>query len=173
MKTVNNGDLEKQRKEVILVAISHENSITTVIVEENQQRFGGIPVLWKSSAKFHASNNRSQVRLHGDISIPHYLKENLFRQHRNLTILSVSTNREIGNEVFEMKYPNYCVTLYCWAKGYVPVGEKEFPRTIGQFHTITDVREGYCCFATGNKIFPGGGIYSKSENKVGTFGGFV
>ncbi|XP_069118036.1 uncharacterized protein [Argopecten irradians] len=68
----------------------------------------------------------------------------LWHDHSNLNIISVSPVRS-KNKGAALE-PVVCIVLYCSTKGFVPLGEKEFPRKLklGNSDSIgIDVREGY------------------------------
>ena len=62
----------------------------------------------------------------------------LMRKHSNLEIMSASGNRSMVQGRVLIKQT--CVVLYCTLKGFIPVGEEEFPKHINGIPI--DVREG-------------------------------
>ncbi|XP_062608453.1 uncharacterized protein LOC134270277 [Saccostrea cucullata] len=96
----------------------------------------------------------------------------LFKRHSNLTMISASPYKSIGYSKGKhrvVKKP--CILLLCLHKGYIPYGEEEFPRRIGDVEV--DVQEGFCNFGNGESIEMGGDIRRKGSKSVGTIGGFV
>jgi len=98
--------------------------------------------------------------------------QRLFKLHRNLSIIHVSSFRSTKfSTVNSNIVTEQCVALYCQIKGIVPIGEKTFPKKIGNLRT--DIREGFAAFGAGEMLRPGIGIKCPSTNKSGTIGGFV
>lgn len=97
--------------------------------------------------------------------------ENLFINHRNITLINTSSVRSMG---FETKYRSVvresALVIYCQVKGVVPIGEDLFPRRINGFPV--DVREGTCTFAV-KSLKCAEEIGTESIGKIGTIGGFV
>ncbi|XP_062578316.1 uncharacterized protein LOC134240240 [Saccostrea cucullata] len=99
----------------------------------------------------------------------------LFKKHSNLTLISVSPFKSTGylkgkHRIVEKT----CISLLCLHKGYIPFGEREFPKQINGFDV--DVQEGYCSFGSGRSIDFGGHIRrAKGINTPGngSIGGFV
>ena len=95
----------------------------------------------------------------------------LFSEHSNLNLISVSAYKSIGFGTRRSSVlNNTCITLYCDHKGFIPILERHFPRKIKGFDT--DIREGYCDFAT-NELSYGDTIKRSQIFKTGTLGGFV
>ncbi|XP_061193734.1 uncharacterized protein LOC133201963 [Saccostrea echinata] len=96
----------------------------------------------------------------------------LFQRHSNLTMISVSPCKSIGFSKGNhrvVKKP--CILFLCLHKGYIPYGEEEFPRQIGDVEV--DVQEGFCNFGNGELLEMGGDIRRKGSKNVGSIGGFV
>ena len=95
----------------------------------------------------------------------------LFSQHSNLNMISVTSQKSIGfgREKHCIIIEN-CIALLCDHKGFIPVGELNFPSRIGDLKT--DVREGYCCFAS-NELKLGETIKRARIGKSGSLGVFV
>ncbi|XP_062610410.1 uncharacterized protein LOC134272176 [Saccostrea cucullata] len=99
----------------------------------------------------------------------------LFKKHSNLTLISASSFKSTGfskgkHRVVEKP----CISLLCLHKGFIPLGEEEFPKQINGFDV--DVQEGYCSFGTGRSIDFGGHIRrARGINTPGngSIGGFV
>ncbi|XP_062600407.1 uncharacterized protein LOC134262045 [Saccostrea cucullata] len=65
-----------------------------------------------------------------------------------------------------------CIVIYCWVKGFIPVGEKAFPKKIKNIDV--DVREGACFFAADENFLQiGSKIGRRYGSSLGTLGGFV
>jgi len=98
--------------------------------------------------------------------------EKLFKKHSNLTIVHLSSCKSrhfaSANEKI-LKQP--CIALYCHIKGIIPLGEREFEKSISGLET--DVREGFCSFTADTKLRPGTAITCKALDSCGTIGGFV
>ncbi|XP_061193827.1 uncharacterized protein LOC133202060 [Saccostrea echinata] len=99
----------------------------------------------------------------------------LFKKHSNLTLISASPYKSSGypkgkHIIVEKR----CISLLCLHKGFIPFGEREFPKQINGFDV--DVQEGYCSFGSGRSIDFGGHIRrAKGINTPGhgSIGGFV
>ncbi|XP_013389014.1 uncharacterized protein LOC106157810 [Lingula anatina] len=70
--------------------------------------------------------------------------EHLFKNHRNLTIISASPVKVQGGEITCKP----CIVLYCRAKGVVPLGDPLFPKLIEGIPV--DVREGFVSLSMHN-----------------------
>ncbi|XP_062615999.1 uncharacterized protein LOC134277689 [Saccostrea cucullata] len=99
----------------------------------------------------------------------------LFIRHSNLTLISASPFKSTGYSKGKHKVVRKpCISLLCLHKGYIPFGEKEFPKQINGFDV--DVQEGYCSFGSGRSIDFGGHIRrARGINTPGngSIGGFV
>ncbi|XP_061193842.1 uncharacterized protein LOC133202077 [Saccostrea echinata] len=99
----------------------------------------------------------------------------LFKKHSNLTLISASPFKSTGylkgkHRVVEKP----CISLLCLHKGYIPIGEREFPKQIHGFGV--DVQEGFCFLGSGRSIDFGGHIRrARGINTPGngSIGGFI
>ncbi|XP_061195645.1 uncharacterized protein LOC133203864 [Saccostrea echinata] len=83
-------------------------------------------------------------------------------------MITASTYKSIGYSAGNHKVVhNVCISLFCKHKGYIPYGEKEFPRRIGNFDV--DVLEGYCSFGS----LEIGGHVRRNGGSSGSIGGLV
>ncbi|XP_021367842.1 uncharacterized protein LOC110459753 [Mizuhopecten yessoensis] len=82
--------------------------------------------------------------------------DTLLENHRNINVISMSPvkSKENGKHI----RPCLCVVIYCSSKGFIPFGEKIFPKTLKSGLTCfdTDIREGFFEF--------GPGTYSTSKS---------
>ncbi|XP_062596546.1 uncharacterized protein LOC134257997 [Saccostrea cucullata] len=99
----------------------------------------------------------------------------LFKKHSNLTLISASPFKSIGYSKGKHRVVEKpCISLLCLHKGFIPIGEREFPKQINGFDV--DVQEGYCSFGGGRSIDFGGHIRrARGINTPGngSIGGFV
>jgi hypothetical protein len=94
----------------------------------------------------------------------------LFRKHSNLTMISASPYKSIGYSKGRHRIvEKLCISLLCIHKGYIPYGEEQFPKKIGEVEV--DVQEGYCYFGTQRSLESGGHVKRKVGS--GSIGGFV
>jgi hypothetical protein len=93
----------------------------------------------------------------------------LFSKHSNLTMISVSPYKSMGYRIGPHRVvQKQCIRLFCLHKGYVPYGEEQLPKKIGDLEV--DVLEGYCVLGSGGSLDIGGYI---CRDQCGTIGGFV
>ncbi|XP_062596794.1 uncharacterized protein LOC134258282 [Saccostrea cucullata] len=99
----------------------------------------------------------------------------LFKKHSNLTLISASPYKSSGYlKGKHIIVEKHCISLLCLHKGYIPFGEREFPKQINGFEV--DVQEGYCTLGSGRSIDVGGHIRrARGINTPGhgSIGGFV
>ncbi|XP_062591064.1 uncharacterized protein LOC134252577, partial [Saccostrea cucullata] len=99
----------------------------------------------------------------------------LFKKHSNLTLISASPFKSTGYLTGKHRVvEKLCISLLCLHKGFIPIGEKEFPKVING-HDV-DVQEGYCSLGSGRSIDFGGHIRrARGINTPGhgSIGGFV
>ncbi|XP_061193967.1 uncharacterized protein LOC133202208 [Saccostrea echinata] len=99
----------------------------------------------------------------------------LFKEHSNLTLISASPFKSTGYSKGKHRVVEKpCISLLCLHKGYIPFGEREFPKQINGYQV--DVQEGYCFLGSGRSIDFGGHIRrAKGINTPGngSIGGFV
>ncbi|XP_062598499.1 uncharacterized protein LOC134259920 [Saccostrea cucullata] len=100
-----------------------------------------------------------------------HMARTLFSQHSNLYMITASAFKSVKysteNHRVDLKV---CFRLFCQHKGYIPYGEKEFPRRLGEYEM--DVLEGYCSFGMDTSLEIGGHIRRKG-GASGSIGGFV
>ncbi|XP_062586997.1 uncharacterized protein LOC134248599 [Saccostrea cucullata] len=99
----------------------------------------------------------------------------LFKKHSNLTVISASPYKSSGySKGKHVIVEKHCFSLLCLHKGFIPFGEREFPKQINGFEV--DVQEGYCSLGSGKSIDFGGHIRrARGINTPGhgSIGGFV
>jgi len=136
--------------------------------------FKNIKIYWRQKHKVSSEAKLTLQFENIDENVKHanasLVPEQLFKDHSKLTIVHYSSlksrNFSVENNKF-LKRP--CIALYCHIKGIIPLGETQFPNSIGGLET--DVREGVCSFKA--LIRPGTAIECKAIKKTGTIGGFV
>ena len=143
---------------------SFRNGVKIVIQRFDNTESKLMGVYEKSSTSTNSSENTST-------GVTLEESESLFSKHSNLNIITGGTlkSKGFGNESHVIS-EECCVILYCYHKGYIPYGEREFPKMIGKFKT--DIRTGYVCFAS-NELKLGEKIKRSGMNKTGSLGGFV
>ena len=67
-------------------------------------------------------------------------QNSIYKQHSNIVSIDVSAfkSSSFGTDLAECS-PGLTVVIFCRIKGYIPVGEKEFPEFLGKFRT--DIRK--------------------------------
>ncbi|XP_062570146.1 uncharacterized protein LOC134232216 [Saccostrea cucullata] len=99
----------------------------------------------------------------------------LFKEHSNLTQISTSPFKSTGYSRGKHRVvQKQCISLLCLHKGYIPLGEREFPKEIHGFEV--DIQEGYCSLGRGRSVDAGGHIRrARGMNTpgCGSIGGFV
>ncbi|XP_062578852.1 uncharacterized protein LOC134240788 [Saccostrea cucullata] len=107
--------------------------------------------------------------------IPENDARKLFKKHSNLTLISASPYKSSGySKGKHVIIEKHCISLLCLHKGFIPFGEREFPKQINGFEV--DVQEGYCLLGSGKSIDFGGHIRrARGVNNPGngSIGGFV
>ncbi|KAJ8311076.1 hypothetical protein KUTeg_011372 [Tegillarca granosa] len=72
--------------------------------------------------------------------------DQLFKNHRNLNIITSSTvrSKQEGEEIIN----ELCIVLYCYCKGLIPEEERDFPKILKSetYQLPVDVREGFFQF---------------------------
>ncbi|XP_056013652.1 uncharacterized protein LOC130052524 [Ostrea edulis] len=90
----------------------------------------------------------------------------LFRKHSNLTMISVSPYKSIGYSKGRHRVvEKLCISLFCFHKGYIPYGEEQFPKQLGEFEV--DVYEGYSVLGSGVSLDIGGYICRAGCGSIG------
>lgn len=104
-----------------------------------------------------------------DMPIPNPSAEMLFDNHRNITLICKSSLLTSPYGPSNTKFEKTtCVKLYCKAKGFIPIGEKHFPKMFCCMPT--KIVQGTPTLMTGIQI---GSKIGTDNFKKGTIGGFV
>ncbi|XP_062601682.1 uncharacterized protein LOC134263367 [Saccostrea cucullata] len=170
---------ECSKESRLVIMMSYKGSIETkdrilenlmgvnlVLYNYTQPSDEGYTVFNSSSASFSSSN----VPV-----IPENDARKLFKKHSNLTLISASPYKSSG--YFKGKHvivEKHCISLLCLHKGYIPFGERQFPKQINGFDV--DVQEGYCSLGSDRSIDFGGHIRRAKRINTpghGSIGGFV
>ncbi|XP_052083731.1 uncharacterized protein LOC127721088 [Mytilus californianus] len=119
----------------------------------------------------HLQNLSSKITCNfpNKISISGMDSKHLFDEHTNLSLICKSPFKSTGfrtNNHMIIKQP--CIQLYCKKKGFIPIGENHFPRTV--FGMQTDILDGSPRFVSHLKV---GDQIGTDGYKRGTLGGFV
>lgn len=113
--------------------------------------------------------NSSNRRFQSEISISGEEAKLLFNEHTNLSLIGKSPYKSTGfrknnHGIIE----HSCVQLYCKKKGFIPIGENHFPKTVNGMNT--DILEGSPRLLSNLKVGDKIGI---DGYRTGTLGGFV
>ena len=164
-----------RRKQTILVVLGN-----TVRKIPPLRRICNIPVcfFWEVEGnKENESINKYLNKVsHNHENLPGISSEDadrLFKSHRNLNMIASSPIISVG---FSSKTHRFlarpCIVLYCDKKGMIPKGDTQFPNEING--TPTDVREGFCKFASDISLQIGSSVTREpGGTQYGTIGGFV
>ena len=141
----------------------HNSEKSTFPVE-----FHCIPILWRNLDSIKPKSHKTaKHKRQTEIYLSQATAAKLFQAHSNLNIIRPSHSRLVGGNYVRKA----CITLFCWAKGYIPVCEKTFPSKISGFKT--DVQEAFCAFGTRELLIGEEITTREDQSKAGTFGRFV
>lgn len=113
--------------------------------------------------------NSSNSSFQREISISGEEAKLLFNEHTNLSLIGKSPYKSSGFRVNNHGIlKQSCVQLYCKKKGFIPIGENHFPKTVNGMNT--DILEGSPRLLSNLKVGDQIGI---DGYKMGTLGGFV
>ncbi|KAL3847965.1 hypothetical protein ACJMK2_018853 [Sinanodonta woodiana] len=130
-----------------------------------------------------SESRRILIRREERVELKQTVEENinqLLKGHSNIEMISVSSLRSTNYGLKNAKViRETCIVIYVHVKGVIPIGEEEFPRSIGSFPL--DVREGkfipYGRVPRANEyhqhLLSGCQIIRRTANSVGTIGGFL
>ena len=129
-------------------------------------------------------NERNKLAKEDQIRIWQCIKKNsatLWKNHSNLTVITGDTVKLIRGEPKSKP----CIVLYCQWKGFIPLDETSFPRTLSFEEDVldVDVREGFFSLGPSTKhgtvdqfndpLCMGSSIGTKGRLSKGTIGLFV
>jgi len=138
--------------------------------------FHNIPIVYRQKNEVSSESRKTSrfenINANIEHNIPGETVKSLFEEHSKLSIIHSSSFRSTNfREGKSQIHVEACVALYCQIKGIVPLGERLFPKSIGNLPT--DVREGYCEFVGRDTLIPGTEITSQCSGKRGSIGGFL
>ncbi|CAC5358820.1 unnamed protein product [Mytilus coruscus] len=169
------------RKTTKLYSFFCSTNVTIIImvpqlIKDIADNFEGIPI---KQVAYHceifkeakAISKESTKLLENDLNIqchvPGPLAEQLFNNHRRLTLVCPSEIKSKNFPTVPMFLTRSCIQVYCYVKGAIPIGENHFP---GELQGIlTDVIERFSRFCS-NKLRIGDSV--PNTKMKGTLGGF-